>query len=178
MNTDTSRRSFLRAASALAATTGLGPALAAQQSPEPGRPNAQDDVQLSQIHAPTEQPEKVPGPFEAPPQRTGFAIVGLGRLALGEILPAMGKSKYCKPVALVSGDRAKAEKVAAQYNIKSTAIYDYTTYDQLAQNPEVQVIYIVLPNSLHAEYVVRGARAASTSSAKNPWRPPSATASA
>ena len=34
-----------------------------------------------------------------------------------------------------------------------------TTYDQLAQNPEVQVIYIVLPNSMHAEYVVRGARA-------------------
>ena len=157
MSTDTTRRTFLRAASALA--SGLAPALAAQQSSASAKPNAQDDVQLSQIHAPTEQPEKIPGPFESTPQRTGFAIVGLGRLAIGQILPAMGKSKYCRPVALVSGDRAKAEKVAAQYGIKSSAIYDYTTYDQLAQNPEVKVIYIVLPNSLHAEYTIRGARA-------------------
>ena len=61
-------------------------------------------------------------------------------------------------MALVSGDRAKAEKVAAQYGIKSSSIYDYTTFDQLAGNPEVQVIYIVLPNSLHADFVVRGAK--------------------
>ena len=147
-----SRRDFLFGASSTVAATVVA---AAQEA----KPNQQDDVQLSQIHAPTEQPEKIPGPLEAAPQRTGFAIVGLGRLALGEILPAMGKSKYCKPVALVSGDRAKATKIAAQYGIKSSSIYDYSTYDQLAQNPEVQVIYIVLPNSLHAEYVVRGAKA-------------------
>ena len=155
------RRDFLKAASGLVATgmvaSGAVPALAEVQ--QSGHANAQDDVQLSQIHDTTEQPEKIPGPFEARDQRVGFAIVGLGRLALGQILPAMGKSKYCKPVALVSGDRTKATKIAAQYGIKPTSIYDYTTYDQLAQNPEVQAIYIVLPNSLHAEYVVRGAKA-------------------
>lgn len=97
--------------------------------------------------------------MEAGDQRTGFAIVGLGRLALGQILPAMGKSKYCKPVALVSGDRAKALKVAAQYGIKQTSLYDYASYDRIAENPEVQVIYIVLPNSMHAEYTIRGAKA-------------------
>ncbi len=149
------RRDFLLHASALAAAAVI-PSAQAQQ---PGKTNQQDDVQLSQIHAPTEEPEKVPGPFEAVPQRTGFAVVGLGRLALGEILPAMAKTKYCKPVALVSGDREKARKVAAQYGIKESSLYDYTTYDQLARNPEVQVIYIVLPNSLHADFVIRGAKA-------------------
>ena len=132
---------------------------AAGQQTTDGKPNQQDDVQLSQIHAATEQPERVPGPMEAEDQRTGYAIVGLGRLTLGEILPAMGKSKYSKPVALVSGDREKALKIAAQYGIKSSSIYDYQTYDQLAQNPEVKAIYIVLPNSMHAEFVVRGAKA-------------------
>ena len=149
------RRSFLKAASGLVAA-GLAQNLADAQQP---RPNPQDDVQLSQIHAPTEQPEKIPGPFEAGDQRVGFAIVGLGRLALGQILPAMGKSKYVRPVALVSGDREKARKIAAQYGIADKSIYDYQTYDQLAHNPDVQVIYIVLPNSMHAEFVVRGARA-------------------
>ena len=151
-----SRRDFLRGASGIVAAAGLAPVLAAGQE---AKPNQQDNVQLSQIHASTEQPEKIPGPMEAPDQRTGFAIVGLGRLALGEILPAMGKSKYCKPVALVSGDRDKARKIAAQYGIKESSLYDYSTYDQIAQNPDVKVIYIVLPNSLHAEYVVRGAKA-------------------
>ncbi len=155
MNTpDVSRRSFLVSASAAAA---LAPAALAQAG---GKPNADDKITLSQIHnTRTEEPEKIPGPFEATPQRTGFAVVGLGRLALGQILPAMGKSKYCKPAALVSGDRAKALKIAAQYGIRESSIYDYSTYDQLAQNPDVQVIYIVLPNSQHAEFTVRGAKA-------------------
>ena len=149
------RREFLKAASGVMAASLAAGAGEAQA----GKPNAGDDVQLSQIHATTEQPEKIPGPFEARDQRVGYAVVGLGRLALGQILPAMGKSKYCKPVALVSGDRDKARKIAAQYGVKDSAVYDYTTYDQLASNAEVQVIYIVLPNSMHAEYVVRGAKA-------------------
>ncbi len=153
----TTRRGFLRSASTLVASAGLPLELANAQQGQ--KPLEQDDVQLSQIHAKTEQPEKVPGPVEPTDQRTGFAVVGLGRLALGEILPAMGKSKYCKPVALVSGDREKAKKIAAQYGIKETSIYDYKTYDQLAQNPEVKVIYIVLPNGMHEEFTIRGARA-------------------
>jgi predicted dehydrogenase len=89
----------------------------------------------------------------------GFAIVGLGRLALEEILPAFGECKSARPVALVSGDRAKAEKVAQQYGIKPESIYNYQNYDNLRNNPDVDVIYIVLPNSMHAEYTVRGAQA-------------------
>ncbi len=151
MTTDNTRRGFLLKSAATLAATGLAQAQ---------KPNAGNDVQLSQINNPaTEQPEKTPGPMEAQDQRTGYAIVGLGRLSLDQILPAMGKSKYCKPVALISGDRAKALKVAAQYGIKPSAVYDYSTYDQLAQNPEVKVIYIVLPNSQHAEFTIRGARA-------------------
>lgn len=151
------RREFLRVASG-AMAAGVAAAAIAQENGV-GKPNQMDDVQLSQIHAATEQPEKVPGPIEAGDQRTGYAIVGLGRLALGQILPAMLKSKYSKPVALVSGDREKATKIAIQYGIKQSSIYDYASYDRLADNPEVKAIYIVLPNSMHAEFVVRGAKA-------------------
>jgi hypothetical protein len=158
-----SRRGFLRNAGELVAASGLAAVAvpsqasaeaAGQQSP----PNEQDEVKLPPLHAPTEAPEKTPGPFEALPQRTGYAVVGLGHLSIGQILPAFGKSKYSKPVALVSGDRAKALKVASHYGIRESAIYDYTTYERLADNPEVQVIYIVLPNSMHREYVERGAK--------------------
>lgn len=150
-----SRRSFVRAATGLLATSGLGAVAAGQAS----KPNQQDAVELPQLHASTEAPEKSPAPSEAPAQRVGFAVVGLGHLTINQILPAFGTSKYCKVTALVSRDREKARKLAAQYGVPDSGLYDYTTYDKLADNPDVQVIYIVLPNSMHAEYVLRGAAA-------------------
>jgi predicted dehydrogenase len=153
LSESSSRRDFLRAAAAAGAfaTTGFA------QQPEQ-KPNEENVVELSQIHGPSEQKEKTPGPFLSNDKRVGFAIVGLGRLSLNQILPAFGSSEYCKPVALVSGDRVKASKIAAQYGIKDSAIYGYANYEELAKNPEVKAIYIVLPNGMHEEYVVRGAK--------------------
>lgn len=152
------RRRFLHGAGGLLAAAGLG-SLAAAQTPQQA-PNRQNYVDLPQIHdMQTEAPENAPGPFEPADERVGFALVGLGRLSLDEILPAFGSSKLCKPVALVSGDAAKAQKIAAQYGIKPSSLYSYANYDQIAHNPEVKVIYIVLPNSMHMEYTVRGAKA-------------------
>ena len=76
--------------------------------------------------------------------------------------------RYCLPlatvttlslVALVSGSPDKAKKVAAQYGIADKNIYSYETYDQIKDNPEIDAVYIVLPNSMHEEYVVRAAKA-------------------
>jgi predicted dehydrogenase len=105
-------------------------------------------------------PKSPPTPTPLPPdQRVGYAIVGLGHLTLEEILPAFGQCKKSKPVALVSGSPEKLAKVAKQYGIKPTSCYSYADYDKLKDNLEVQVIYIVLPNSMHAEYTIRGAQA-------------------
>jgi predicted dehydrogenase len=89
----------------------------------------------------------------------GIAIVGLGRISVNEMLPAFAQSKHARPVALVTGDRAKGLKIAHQYNIPESAVLDYRDYDKLAQMPDVQGVYIGLPNSMHAEYTVRAARA-------------------
>jgi predicted dehydrogenase len=151
LETNVTRRQILRGTAALAASSLVLP-VAAQ---EPGN---QNEVELSQIHGAGEQDENAPGPFLAPNQRVGYAIVGLGRLSLDQILPAFGRSKFSQPVALVSGDRAKAQKIAAQYGIPGSSIYDYKTYEQLAANPAVKAIYIVLPNGMHEEYVLRGAK--------------------
>ncbi len=116
-------------------------------------------IKLEPISAPTER-ENEQAPNALPPdKRVGVAIVGLGRLTLEQILPAFGEAKRCKPVALVSGDQAKARQVAQQYGIKAQNLYSYQNYDDIKNNPDVDVIYIVLPNSMHAEYTVRGAQA-------------------
>jgi len=101
-----------------------------------------------------------PTPTPLPPtQRIKYAVVGLGHLALEEILPALSSCKKSKLTALVSGSPEKLKKVAAQYGIADQNCYTYQTYDQLKSNPEVDVIYIVLPNALHKEFVIRGSKA-------------------
>lgn len=91
--------------------------------------------------------------------RLGIAIVGLGRLSLEQIMPALASSKRCRVTALVSGDAQKARRVAAMYDVPESSIYDYQSFDRLRDNPQVQAVYIVLPNALHREFTVRAAQA-------------------
>ena len=95
----------------------------------------------------------------APERKLGYAIVGLGGYGLGVIIPQFKNCQHSKLVALVSGDAAKAKRVAAEYGVPESGIYDYKSYDKLKDNPDVDVIYICLPVFMHAEYTVRGAAA-------------------
>ena len=92
-------------------------------------------------------------------EKIGFAVVGLGKLALGQIIPALKTAKGAKLVAVVSGDPAKAKRIAAENGLGADAIYNYTDYDRMAKDPRIQVVYIVLPNSMHAEYTIRALKA-------------------
>ena len=91
--------------------------------------------------------------------KIGFAVVGLGKLALGQIIPGLRTAKSAKLVALVSGDPAKARRVAAENGLPADAIYSYADYDRMAKDPRIQVVYIVLPNAMHAEYTIRALKA-------------------
>jgi predicted dehydrogenase len=96
---------------------------------------------------------------EPPGKKMGWAIVGLGSLSIYQILPAFAKCEKSKPVAFVSGHPDKANQLAARYGINSKNIYNYQNYDSIKENPEVDIIYIVLPNCMHAEYTIRGFQA-------------------
>ena len=99
---------------------------------------------------------RVPDP---PGPRLGWAIVGLGSLSINQILPAFAKCERSKVVAFVSGHRDKAEKLAARYGVAAKNIYNYENYDSLKDNPEIDVVYVVLPNGMHAEYTIRALKA-------------------
>jgi len=109
--------------------------------------------------APTERPSGgPPNPLPAG-ERVGFAVVGLGRLALEEVLPAFGEAKKSRLVALVSGTPDKAARVAAEYGVRPEAVYDYAGFDRIRDNPEIKVVYVILPNAMHKEYTIRAAQA-------------------
>lgn len=156
-----SRRQFLKKAGQGLLAVGLSAELVSNAAAQtaPSQTSSPQPIQFPSIVAPTEQ-QRGPLPAPLPPaERVGVAIVGLGRLSLQELLPAFGESKKVRLAALVSGDANKARRVAQQYGVPERSVYDYRTYDRIRDNTDVQVVYIVLPNSMHHEYTLRGAQA-------------------
>ncbi|WP_420384165.1 Gfo/Idh/MocA family protein [Novosphingobium sp.] len=108
---------------------------------------------------------------DAPTQRVGFAIVGLGKLALEQVMPAFAQAKHARPVALVSGSPDKMQAIAAQYGIAADACYSYADMAKLRDNPAVQVVYVITPNALHRQHVVAAARAGKHVLCEKPMAP-------
>jgi predicted dehydrogenase len=93
-------------------------------------------------------------------KKLGVALVGLGSLSQNQIAPALfEKTKLCKLTGLVSGHPDKAREWAKKYNVPEKNIYTYENFDDIKNNPEIDVVYVVLPNSMHAEYTIRAAKA-------------------
>ena len=89
----------------------------------------------------------------------GFALVGLGSLSTNQIAPALLKTKNCRLAGIVTGTPAKAARWKAQYNIPERSIYTYDTMSQMADNPDIDVVYVVTPNALHARDTIKAAQA-------------------
>ncbi|WP_400191636.1 Gfo/Idh/MocA family protein [Hymenobacter sp. B81] len=134
MDVTESRRQFLRQASLGAAVAALtGPAALAQP-----------------LTAAMQHANK---------KKLGWAIVGLGKFATEQIMPNFNDCAHSQLVALVSGSPDKARKLAREYGIDEKSVYDYQNFDSIRDNPAVDVVYIILPNALHAEYTIRAAQA-------------------
>lgn len=91
--------------------------------------------------------------------KLGIALVGLGKYSEGQLAPALKDTEHCYLSGLVSGSKEKAEKWAKQYNVPSENIYSYENFANIKDNADIDIVYIVLPNSMHAEYVIRAAKA-------------------
>ena len=88
---------------------------------------------------------------------TGYAVIGLGHISQRAILPAFRNANASKLVALVSGDDAKAKRLAEQFGAAHT--YTYEAFDECLRNPRVAAVYIATPNSTHPEFALRAAAA-------------------
>jgi predicted dehydrogenase len=92
-------------------------------------------------------------------RKLGFALCGLGSLSTNQIAPALNVTQNCRLAGIITGHPAKAEKWKAQYNIPDKNIYNYDTMEQMGDNPDIDVVYVVTPNALHAEHTIKAAKA-------------------
>ncbi len=96
---------------------------------------------------------------QAEPKKLGVALVGLGNYSTHQLAPALLHTQHCKLTAIVTGTPEKAAKWSTQYNIPQKNIYNYQNFDQIINNPDIDIVYVVLPNAMHAEYTIRAAQA-------------------
>src|SRR6185369_1965992 len=92
-------------------------------------------------------------------RKLGIAMLGLGGYATGQLGPALRQTKLCELRAVVTGHPEKGEKWAADYGLKKDNIYSYESFDRIANNKDVDIVYVVTPPALHPEFVVRAAQA-------------------
>ena len=90
-------------------------------------------------------------------KRVGYAVVGLGSISQVAVLPAFAPSKKAELVAVVSGDKKKARKLAEQF--KASQAFSYAEFAKCLSNPEVEAVYIATPPGEHEKYAVRAAKA-------------------
>ena len=92
----------------------------------------------------------------APPLR--FAVVGLGHIAQAAVLPAFRHARpHVQLAALVSGTKAKLEKLGKRYKVEHLA--SYADADKLFDSGFVDAVYVATPNTEHTEWVIRAAEA-------------------
>jgi glucose-fructose oxidoreductase len=145
---DLTRRNFLQATGGVMLSAPLigaaGTNIAAADAADAGLAAAQvPDIKLPPV----------------PGKKVGFALVGLGSLAINQVMPAFAKCEKAKLTAFVSGRREKAETLAQRYGVDARHIYSYDNFDTIANDPTIDIVYIILPNSMHAEYTIRALKA-------------------
>jgi predicted dehydrogenase len=94
--------------------------------------------------------------YEGPVLRV--AILGLGSYG-SRVAEAMQACKMAKLTGVISGTPAKVKDWQAKYNIPDKNCYNYETFDAVRDNPDIDAVYVITPNALHREQVIRVAKA-------------------
>lgn len=91
-------------------------------------------------------------------KKLNIVLCGLGRYA-GYLASGLEAAQYCRLAGIVTGHPAKAAEWKAKYNIPEANIYNYQNFDTIARNKDIDLVYVVLPNSMHKEFTIRAAKA-------------------
>ena len=90
-------------------------------------------------------------------EKLGVALVGLGYYSTDLLAPALQLTKNCELKGIVTGSPEKIPIWQEKYGIEDKNVYNYGNFDSISNNPDIDVIYVVLPPSMHAEYTIRAA---------------------
>ena len=96
---------------------------------------------------------------ESNKKKLGMALMGLGYYSTQVLAPSIQMCKNTYLAGVITRSPSKAEEWSAKYNIKKENIYNLENFDEIINNDEIDIVYVVLPNGLHKEFTIRAARA-------------------
>ena len=88
-------------------------------------------------------------------RKVKWGILGAAKIARQRVIPGMQGGYLCEVTAIASRDMAKGEAAAAELGIPKL----YGSYEKLLADPEIEAVYIPLPNHLHVPWSIRAAEA-------------------
>lgn len=91
-------------------------------------------------------------------KKLNIALCGLGRYA-NILARSFVDSEYCHLAGIITGTPSKAIDWKRRYSIPDKNIYNYENFDSIKNNPDIDLVYVVLPNGMHKEYTIRAANA-------------------
>ncbi len=92
-------------------------------------------------------------------KKLGVALVGLGNYSSGQLGPALEETEQAYLAGIVTGSPEKIPAWRKRYNILEENVYSYENFDEIRENSAIDIIYVVLPPGMHAEYCIRAAKA-------------------
>jgi predicted dehydrogenase len=84
-----------------------------------------------------------------------WGVLGVANIAVKQVIPALQQSPHARVEAIASRERPKAEAAARSLGIPRA----HGSYEALLADPEVEAVYIPLPNHLHVPWTIRAAEA-------------------
>lgn len=100
------------------------------------------------------------GRSNAQPERPlGVALVGLGSYANSKLRPALRETRYCRLAGVITGSASKGNAWAHHYGFSPSSVYHYDEMHRLADDPNIDIVYVVTPNALHARHSIQAAQA-------------------
>ena len=90
-------------------------------------------------------------------RKVGYAVIGLGRIAEGAVLPAFRLSKRSTLIGVVSRDGLKAKRLARRFG--AARYWRYQEYDACLRDPQVEAVYLATPNGAHVSAAIQAAQA-------------------
>lgn len=99
------------------------------------------------------------GAEKPPGKKLGIALVGLGNYSKGQLGPALKVTEQCYLAGVVTGSPEKGALWAKEHGFPEKSIYGYDTMARIADNKDIDIVYVVTPNGLHVRDVIAAAKA-------------------
>lgn len=104
-------------------------------------------------------------------RKAGIALLGLGNYATNQLAPAIKNARNARLAGIVTGSPEKIPVWREKHGIPEANVYNYTNFDTIAENKDIDIVYVVTPTGLHAEYAIRALKAGKHVICEKPMAP-------